>query len=348
MSATRIGIVGFGRLGQQIYLLALQDLRYEVVAILDSGSPEILHRLLAGMTGDPCPVTLKGSRLVANRRVGNSQSQMQTRLLPPGLPNQSPWWDVLGADFVIDATGLARSRIQLRSHLDNGARRVILSTLPGDDVDRVVLYGVNHHLIAPTDRIVSAGSASTTATALVLSTVDRATPIKQASLTSVHAYTNDQILQDHAGPDYRRSRSGAENIIPNDTPAPDWVQQVLPQLSGKVSGFALNVPVQVGSLLDMTVALEESGITAPMINDLFLSAAAAEPDLIATTDHPIVSSDVKGCSQSILVDLKGTLKAGTRLIKLLGWHESLGHAHRILDLVAAYNRIDDWSAEEVA
>ena len=159
-------------------------------------------------------------------------------------------------------------------------------------------------------------------------------------MTSVHAFTDDQTLQDHVGPDYRRSRSGAKNIIPNATPAPCWVQKVLPQMAGKLSGFALNVPVQIGSLLDLTLALNDPGISARDINELFVSASRKNPELIGATSHPIVSSDVKGCSQSILVDLQSTLKAGSRLIKLLVWHESLGHARRTLDLAAAYARLD--------
>ena len=122
----------------------------------------------------------------------------------------------------------------------------------------------------------------------------------------------------------------------------------MPELRGRVSGFALNVPVQAGSLLDMTVAFAEPGITAQTVNELFMAAAAAEPELIAATRDPIVSSDVKGCSQSILVDLKGTLQAGSKLVKVLAWHESLGHARRILDLAALYAGLDAGPAREAA
>ena len=346
MSATRIGMTGFGQLGQQIYRLALGDPRFEVVAVSDFGSPDILRQLLVKALPGQCSVSLEGNYLVSRRPGASGGSCLKTRVLPAGRPGQVPWWDVFGIDIVIDATGHSRSLRQLAPHLDNGARRVILCTLPSDDIDRVVLYGVNHGQVAASDRIVSAGSASTTATALALQVLLRAAPIKHATMTSVHAYTSDQILQDHAGPDYRRSRSGARNIIPNESPAPRWVQRVLPQLRGKVSGFALNVPVQTGSLLDLTVAFADAEIGAPFINNLFVAAAAAEPELIAATADPIVSSDVKGCSQSILVDLKATLKAGSGLIKLLAWHESLGHARRILDLAAAYARLDAKPSKE--
>ena len=345
MGAVRIGMMGFGQVGRQIYRLALDDARFEVVAVSDIGRPEILHHLLTKSMAHQVPVTLKDNYLVSHRPGCGAGGHLKTRLLSADKPAEIPW-DVLGADLVIDTTARFRSADALRPHLDNGARRVILSTLPEGEVDRVVLYGVNQGSIAAADRIVSAGSASTAAMALALQVVARAGPIEHATMTSVHAYTSDQILQDYAGPDYRRSRSGAENIIPNETPAPYWVQRVMPEIEGRISGFALNVPVQAGSLLDMTVAFATPGVTPERINDLYVAAAAAEPELIAVTADPIVSSDVKGCSQSILVDLKGTLKAGSKLIKVLAWHESLGHARRILDLAALYGGLDAAPARE--
>ena len=343
----RIGMMGFGRVGRQVFRLALADERYEVVAVSDIGRPEILHHLLTKSMGSRLPVRLKNNYLISHDGGGGDGAVRKTRLLPADKPAEIPW-DVFGADLVIDTTARFRSADALAPHLDNGARRVILSTLPEGEIDRVVLYGVNEQGIDASDRIVSAGSASTTATALALKVLTGAGAIEHATMTSVHAYTSDQILQDYAGPDYRRSRSGATNIIPNDTPAPYWVERLMPGLAGRLSGFALNVPVQAGSLLDLTVAFTDAGVTAGAVNDLFLAAAAAEPELIAATGDPIVSSDVKGCSQSILVDLKGTLKAGSKLVKVLAWHESLGHARRILDLAALYAGLDSAPDREAA
>ena len=345
MSAIRIGMMGFGQVGRQIYRLALEDDRYEVVAVSDIGQPRILHHLLTKSLARQVPVRLDGNYLVSEQAGSGCGSDRKTRLLPAAKPAEIPW-DVFGADLVIDTTARFRSAAALAPHLDNGTRRVILSTLPEGAIDRVVLYGVNQQSIAASDRIVSAGSASTTAMALALQVITRAGAIEHATMTSVHAYTSDQILQDYAGPDYRRSRSGAENIIPNATPAPYWVQRLMPEVAGRISGFALNVPVQTGSLLDMTVAFADAGVTPRAVNDLFSAAATANPELIAATDDPIVSSDVKGCSQSLLVDLKGTLKAGAKLIKVLAWHESLGHARRILDLAALYGDLDATPAKD--
>lgn len=340
-------MMGFGRVGRQIFRLALDDDRYELVAVSDIGRPEILHHLLTKSMGSRLPVRLESNYLVSRSGRGGDGALRKTRLLRADQPAEVPW-DVFGVDLVIDTTARFRSPSTLAPHLGNGAGRVILSTLPEGEVDRVVLYGVNQDSIDAKDRIVSAGSASTTATALALKVLADAGAIEHATMTSVHAYTSDQILQDYAGPDYRRSRSGAENIIPNDTPAPYWVQRLMPEVAGKLSGFALNVPVQAGSLLDLTVAFAHADISAQAVNERFLAAAAAQPELIAATNDPIVSSDVKGRSQSILVDLKGTLKAGSKLIKVLAWHESLGHARRILDLAALYGDIDRATNREAA
>ena len=327
--------MGFGQVGRQIYRLALKDDRFDTVAIADIGQPDILHHLLSKTMGRDGHVTLTGNHLVARDGTTTRKTRLMSTERPGGIP-----WDLLDVDVVIDVTGRYRSRTALTPHLENGARRVVTSSLPDGELDRVVLYGVNQASAVSADRIVSAGSASTTAMGLALRVVTAAKPIAHATMTSVHAYTRDQSLYDHAGPDYRRSRAAAGNIIPNSTPAPHWVEEALPAVKGKVSGFALNVPVAVGSLLDVTLAFTDAAMGADEINGLFAAAAEAEPDLIAVTHDPIVSSDVRGFSQSILVDLQGTLKAGEKLMKLLAWHEILGHANRILDVAAHYAALD--------
>lgn len=330
MQQLRIGVAGFGRIGRQIFHLAEADPGLQIVAIADLGAPEILHHLLV-KSGGPGQVRLEGKNLVS--------ATGRTRLLPAAHINEIPW-DAYGVDLVIDATGRFRGMADLHAHLANGAGRVILSSLPDGPVDRAILYGVNHDSASAADRIVSAGSASTTAVALALKVLTSRLAVRHASMTSVHAYTSDQNLQDYAGPDLRRSRSGAKNIVPNETPARHWVQAVMPELEGRFSAFALNVPVHSGSMLDLTVALETSAPEASEINELFQAAAQASPELLGVTDDPIVSSDVQGRPQSLLVDLKGTMRSGERMVKVFGWHESLGHAHRILDVARHYADLD--------
>jgi glyceraldehyde 3-phosphate dehydrogenase len=326
-----MGIMGFGLVGRQIYQHSLEHDRFDIVAISDIGRREILHHLLLTTMGRDVDVRLEKNHLISERG--------RARLMHADHPNEIPW-DAFGVDLVVDATGRYHSLTELTPHLENGARRVILSKPPVEAIDRVILSGVNEDAASARDRIVSAGSPTTTATGLALKVITDAYPIEYASMTSVHSYTSDQSLQDYAGPDYRRSRSGAKNIIPNTTPVLECVQQVLPAVKGKLSAYTLNVPVQIGSMLDLTVAFADQGVETEDINTRFIEAAKTRPELVATTNDPIVSSDVKGCSQSLLVDLRGTMKAGERMVKLLAWHETFGHARRILDVADLYANLD--------
>jgi len=332
----RLGIMGFGRIGRQLYRLACQSDDATVVAISDIGRPEILHHLLTRSAARGLDVELAGNYLEV--RAGGREHR--ARLMHADRPEEVPW-DLFDVDLVIDATARFRTPETLEAHLGNGAPRVLLATLPDADLDRLLLCGVNESDARATDRLLSAGSASTLAMALVLATLRGHFTIEHATMTSVHAYTSDQSLQDYAGPDYRRSRSGAENIIPNSTQAPAWLARVMPELAGRLSGYALNVPVQTGSMLDASLVFAEGPVDVAAVHELFDEAARARPELLATIDDPIVSSDVHGLSQSLLLDLQGTLRTGGRMVKLLAWHETLGHAARLLDVARLYAGLEE-------
>ncbi len=158
----------------------------------------------------------------------------------------------------------------MQGHLDNGAHRVLISTVPADHIDRLLIPGINEEGAGSEDRMISAGSATTVALALVLKVLSDEFPIEAASVTSVHAYTSDQPVQDYAGKDFRRSRSGAENIIPNTIDSIPWVERSLPSIKGKLSGYALNVPVQKGSLLDLSIVFEKDTVGAAEVNEAML------------------------------------------------------------------------------
>ncbi|MYA16657.1 MAG: hypothetical protein F4Z28_07775, partial [Gammaproteobacteria bacterium] len=179
METLRLGLMGFGQVGRQIYRLALADDRFDTVAISDIGQPDILHNLLVRSMGRDARVSLNGNYLAAEGR----NTTRKTRLMSAERPEEIPW-DLLGVDVVIDATGRYRSRTDLAPHLDNGAKRVVTSSLPEGEVDRVILCGVNEASALARDRIVSAGSASTTAMALALRVVTAARPIAHATLAS--------------------------------------------------------------------------------------------------------------------------------------------------------------------
>ncbi len=331
MKKIRLGIMGFGHIGRQIYHLASNSDQFEIAAIVDIGKPEILRYLLATEEPEGSEYLLEGNYLHNGR--------FSTRMMCSDQPAEVPW-DVFAVDLVIDATGRFGSRAHMQAHLGNGARRVLLSTLPVDHIDRLVLRGINDDTISIDDQMISAGSATTEALALALQTFSEV-DITCASMTSVHAYTSDQSLQDYAGPDYRRSRSAPENIIPNSTEAPGWVARILPQYEGKLNGFALNVPVQRGSLLDLNLVLKDETFSIADAIQKMYQASQSTPELIGVERDPIVSSDVLGCRQSLLFDLKGTSKAGKRTLKVLGWYESLGHACRLMEVARAYSWLTD-------
>ena len=333
----RIGLMGFGRVGRQLFALAAQDPRFDIVAISDIGDPDILRHLFNREFGQHVPIELEGNYLVHSPT--GQTSKARTRILSARRPGEIPW-DLFDVDLVVDATNRYLDRGALSPHLEHGATRVLLSTFPTKALDRMIVLGVNEQDARAEDRLVSAASATTSAMALALKAVTDRFEIAHATVTSIHAYTSDQTLQDTAGPDYRRSRSGAENIIPNVTYAPFWTQHVLPKVAGKVSGYALNVPVKSGSLMDLNIAMSSAKVTAQDIAETFDEAAAQNPALYAVTADPIVSSDVRGVTQSLLVDRTGIMKAGDNMIKVLIWHEVLGHASRILDVAKLYDDLD--------
>jgi len=327
----RVGIMGLGQIGRHLYHLALETDDIEIVAVADIGKPDIIEYLLNSDVREKRRCKLRDNYLINDK--------FHTRMLQLARPEEVPW-DMMTVDCVVDATGRYRHRRDMEGHLRAGAKRVILASLPADPVDRVVIPGLNQRQAEASDKMVSAGSATTNAFALLLQTLDEALGVECASMTTVHAYSSDQSLQNYAHLDFRRSRSAAENIIPNSNESARWVEMVLPKFAGKLSGYALNVPVQRGSLLDVNCVVENSGITIDQVNNAMRSAAARNPELIGVTDDPIVSSDVIGCRQSLLFDSRATLKAGKRIVKALAWYESLGHACRVLDVVRHYSKLD--------
>ncbi|TQV85680.1 glyceraldehyde-3-phosphate dehydrogenase [Exilibacterium tricleocarpae] len=334
----RLGIMGFGHIGRHLYRLALEGDDIEIVAVCDIGKPEIIHYLLEteGVEGLDC--TLDGNYL--------RNPKFSTRILNGSHPSDVPW-DLFEVDFVIDATRKYDGRDDMQAHLDAGAKRVIIAMLPKDHIDRFVIPGINDDTIKAGDRMICAGSATTGALATVLNAVDRANlKVDYAIMTSVHAYTSDQSLQDAAGEDYRRSRSAAENIIPNTNLSPAWVEKIMPQFAGRLCGNALNVPVQKGSMLDCTIIFKDPAVTVEDVNTAIVKGAEQTPNLLAATAEPIVSSDVIGCRQSALFDLKATIKSGQKMVKTIAWYESVGHACRIIDVVRAYADLEQANLEK--
>ena len=327
----KLGLMGFGQIGRMIYQLAQHQPDIEITAIADIGEPHILCYLLQAELNDPGSFRLEGNYLVS--------PHYRSRMLRTDSPGEVPW-DTFGVDLVIEATGQFRDRASLEAHLHAGSPRVLARTLPTELIDRIIVPGINESSINPHDRIISAGSATFGAAALLLQAVTEVAPIDSVSITSIHSYSSDQPVQDYAGSDYRRSRSAAENIIPNTHEAGNWLPNLLPHLEGRVTTSALNVPIQRGSLLDVSLAFSDESVTVDAVNDAIRRASRSRPELVQVSEDPIVSSDVIGQSCTVLFDAPGTIKAGSRMIKLLGWYENLGHAARLLDVARLYTEME--------
>ena len=326
-----IALFGFGRIGRNLFRLGYDNPKYNFVAISDFGSAEALHYLLVrdsihGSMKDD--VQLDGNHLLVK--------EQKPRIISGGEPGNIPW-DAFNVDIVIDATGRFLKRDELSAHLDSGAKRVLISRNPKDDIDRYVIPGINESSIHSSDKIISTTSSTTQVLALMLKMLDEEFGIQRAMMTTVHAYTSDQPLADAAGVDLRRSRSAVENIIPNTTGAPSIVEELMPQFSGKVDGIAFNVPVPNGSCVDLTTELNRMPSIEEANNAIKKYSDTSMKGIVGYTSDPIVSSDVIGREETMVYDEKATMITKDSLLKTLCWYDNgWGFASRILDVVDAY------------
>ena len=330
-----IALFGFGRIGRNLFRLGYDNPKYNFVAISDFGSAEALHYLLVrdsihGSMKDD--VELDGNHLLVK--------QQKPRIISGGEPGNIPW-DAFNVDIVIDATGRFLKRDELSAHLDSGAKRVLISRNPKDDIDRYVIPGINESSIHNSDRIISTTSSTTQVLALMLKMLDEEFGMQRAMMTTVHAYTSDQPLADAAGVDLRRSRSAVENIIPNTTGAPSIVEELMPQFSGKVDGIAFNVPVPNGSCVDLTTELNRMPSIEEANNAIKKYSDTSMKGIVGYTSDPIVSSDVIGREETMVYDEKATMITKDSLLKTLCWYDNgWGFASRILDVVDAYAALE--------
>ena len=326
----RIAINGFGRIGRD-YLRCLLGRNmfgdgFEVVAVNDLwDAPTLAHLLQFDSTFGP----LRRSVEVAQDAivVDGHRITMLAQRDPGALP-----WAELGVDLVIEATGRFRSRDDAALHLKAGARKVLLSA-PGKDVDTTIVLGVNTGAYHPAEHdIVSAASCTTNCAAPMVHVLHEAFGLEQGFLTTVHAYTNDQVLLDTPHKDLRRARSAAVNIIPTSTGAAKAVGLVLPELAGRLQGVALRVPVENGSLTDLTCRLSRP-VTVAEVNAAYAAAANISlSGILRYTEQPVVSRDIIGDPASCVFDA-GLTQADGAMVKVFGWYDNeWGYTSRLVDL----------------
>jgi len=340
MEPVRIGLMGFGRIGRNIFriLYEREDLRLAAISdIADHKGLEYLLRFDTILGRFPDAVSVQDDYLYAAGR--------RTRMLSAEKPGEVPWGD-LGVDVVIEATARFRSRAEFERHLEAGAKRVILCVPPVDRPDITVVRGVNDHLLRSEHRIVSNASCTAHCVAPVVKILNEAFGIERAFLTTVHAYSNQQRLADVPAEDPRRGRAAAENIIPQATKAALMIDDLLPELAGKVSAMAMNVPVANGSVVDL-VCWHEEPVTREAINEIMRTAADSGRfrGILCYEPEPIVSSDIVRSSYSSTFDAQATMTLGDRVSKTLSWFDnSWGYAHRVVELIERFAELDNRAA----
>jgi glyceraldehyde 3-phosphate dehydrogenase len=328
--AVRVAINGFGRTGRAAFRAAYErEAELEFVAINDVAAPAMLAQLLKHDTVyGPFPGSVEsadGAIVVDGRTIA-----------VPGEtdPAQVPWAE-LGAEVVIESTGRFRARADAERHLEAGAQKVIVSA-PAKEPDVTVALGVNfEEAYDPAEhRIVSNASCTTNCLAPVAKLLHEAFGIRHGLMTTVHAYTGDQQLLDAPHKDYRRARAAACNLVPTTTGAAKALGLVVPELEGKLHGYAVRVPVPTGSLVDLTVEIERPTSVAE-VNELFASRADAGPleGILAYSEEPLVSSDIVKCPYSAVFDAGLTAVLDATQVKVVAWYDNeWGYSNRLVDL----------------
>jgi glyceraldehyde 3-phosphate dehydrogenase len=323
----KIAINGFGRIGRSVFKVAMERKNIDVVAINDITDAKTLAHLLkydSNYGRYSKGVEAQEDSLV----VGGKKIAVLAERDPKNLP-----WGKMGVDLVVESTGIFRLREQVAWHLEAGAKRVILTVPAKDKVDKMVVLGVNDEDLKDEDLIVSNASCTTNCLAPVAKVLNDEYGIVEGLMTTVHAYTSDQRLQDAPHSDLRRSRAAAVAIIPTTTGAAKAVGKVIPDLNGKLNGVALRVPVTTGSIVDLTVKLEKD----PSVEEInaAMKAAAQGPmkGILEYTEDPIVSVDIIGNTHSSIFDAGATMSLGNGFVKVFSWYDNeWGYSNRVVDL----------------
>jgi glyceraldehyde 3-phosphate dehydrogenase len=330
----RVGINGFGRIGRSVFRILSDRPDVDVVAINDLYENDQLAYLLQydSVMGpfDKKVSTDADSMTVNGRRVRMTEERDPSKI----------GWGALGADIVIEATGALRTRARLEGHLASGAKRVILTVPPKDEIDAMIVIGVNEETLRAAHRLVSNASCTTNCLAPIAKILDERFGIEEGYMTTVHAYTNDQRLADVPHKDLRRSRAAAANIIPTTTGAARAVGKVLPRLDGKLDGIAMRVPVPDGSVVDLACRVARPARTAEVNGAVREAAAGAMRGIVEYSEVPLVSTDIIGNSRSAVFDALSTVAEGDGYVRVVAWYDNeWGYSNRVVDLVDRLARL---------
>lgn len=330
----KVAINGFGRIGRLATRRFLQKEGIEVVAINDLTDNKTLAHLFKYDTAQgqfKGEVSADDQYIYVDGKKINAFTERDPKKLP---------WKELGIDVVLESTGIFRSRETAGYHLEAGAKKVVISApAKGSDIKTIVL-GVNDDQLKPDDLILSNASCTTNCLAPMVKILDDNFGIELGMMTTIHAYTADQNLQDGPHSDLRRARAAAQNIVPTSTGAAVAVGEVLPHLKGKLDGLAMRVPTITGSITDFTCKLKK-GATVDQINDLFKKASeGAMKGILQYNDEDIVSSDIISNHHSCIFDSPLTMVMEDNYVKVVGWYDNeMGYSSRLADLMEKMHKI---------
>jgi glyceraldehyde 3-phosphate dehydrogenase len=333
--AIKVGINGYGRIGRNTLRALYEGKRNEdiqIVALNDLGDANTNAHLTRFDTVHgkfPGTVTVEGDHMIVN---GD-----RIRVLAQRDPARLPWGE-LGVDIVFESTGLFTSKAKASAHLQGGAKKVIISAPGGEDVDATVVYGVNHDVLKSSHTVISNASCTTNCLAPVVKVLHEKIGVVSGIMTTVHSYTNDQVLTDVYHSDLGRARSATMSMIPTRTGAAAAVGLVLPELKGKLDGFAVRVPTINVSLVDLSFNARRE-TPAKEINDIMKAAAAAGPlkGILAYSDGPLVSMDFNHDPASSTFDATLTRVIEGKLVKVCAWYDNeWGFSNRMIDTALAW------------
>jgi len=323
----RVAINGFGRIGRRLCRLLYKHELIEVVAINDLADAKTLSHLLKydsihGIFN--AIISYEGRNISINEKL--------IPLLNQDHPSKIDWTPY-NVDIVIEATGKFKTTPLLKHHIDNGAKRVILSVPPIEDDIKTIVLGVNDRSITGKEKILSNASCTTNNAAPMISVINDLCGINQAYITTIHSYTTDQSLHDQPHRDLRRARAAGQSIVPTTTGAAKALTKIFPELSNVIGGCGIRVPVANGSLTDITFNVKRP-VTIKEINASFKKASHTKfNNILEYTEDPIVSIDIVGNTHSCIFDAQMTSVIGN-MVKIIGWYDNeTGYSSRIIDLI---------------
>ena len=326
--AIKIGINGFGRIGRLVFKIMMARGGFDIAAINDLTDARTLAHLLkydsvhGKFNGT---VEAEGNSIVANGKKVDVLSVKNPAELP---------WKKEGVQIVVESTGVFRERAKIAAHLEAGAEKVLLTVPAKDEIDNMIVLGVNDDALRATDQIVSNASCTTNCLAPMVKVLNDNFGVEKGLMTTIHAYTSDQRIVDTFHKDLRRARAAAANVIPTTTGAAKAAGKVIPELNGKINGMAVRVPVPCGSLTDFVAVLKKTAHVEDINTEFKKASESALKGILEYTEDPIVSSDIVGNTHSCIFDAGATMAIENNMVKVVGWYDNeWGYSNRVVDLI---------------